>query len=193
MKKILGLIAVILGTGLFVACEKEKKHTVNNIIVPPRQEVVPDTVIHQMNEVESSDRAEWLGSVYQVDVRRYTSDSLTYITDNNGRRFRNNIINVVIKRPDGSVFFEKKFTKSVFEGLIDKDYYERSVLLGLVYNGIERGSIVLLGSVGNPDILTEEFVPFNVYISRMGEVSIEKAILSVPENDSTKMADNEGV
>ncbi len=192
MRKMAGLVALILGASMFVACEKEKKHTVNNIIVPPREVVTPDTIIHQMNGVESSDQAEWLGSVYHVDTRRYTSDSLSYIT-NNGRRYRNNIINVVIRRKDGSVFFERKFTKSAFENLLDKDYYEKNVLLGLVYNGIDNDRLVLLGSVGNPDILTEEFVPFNVYITRMGEVSIEKAILNVPENDSTEVDLNEGV
>ncbi len=69
----------------------------------------------------------------------------------------------------------------------------RNVLRGLVYNGSAE-DLELLGSVGNPDILTEEFVPFNVHINKTGEVRIEKAILKVPENnDSAFVADNEGV
>ena len=193
MRKFFAVLAVAFCVGMIVSCNEEKKTTVNNILVPPREEKVPDTIIHQMNEIEASDTAHWLGSVYQIDTRRYSSDSLSFITDNNGKRVRNNIIHVVIKRNDGSVFFDKKFSKSAFESYLDKEYLDRNVLLGLVYNGSDK-DIELLGSVGNPDILTEEFVPFNVHINKTGEVSIEKAILKVPENnDSAFAADNEGV
>ena len=193
MRKFFAVLAVAFCVGMIVSCNEEKKTTVNNILVPPREEKVPDTIIHQMNEIEASDTAHWLGSVYQIDTRRYSSDSLSFITDNNGKRVRNNIIHVVIKRNDGSVFFDKKFSKSAFESYLDKEYLDRNVLLGLVYNGSDK-DIELLGSVGNPDILTEEFVPYNVHINKTGEVSIEKAILKVPENnDSAFAADNEGV
>ena len=193
MRKLKAVLAVVLCAGLFVACEKEKKNTVHNILVPPREEAAPDTLIHQMNVIEATDTAHWLGSVYEISTHRYTSDSLSYITDNNGKRMRNNIIHVVIKRKDGSVFFDKKFTKKAFEPYLDDDYMARNVLLGLVYNGSGE-DLELLGSVGNPDILTEEFVPFNVHINKTGEVRIEKAILKVPENnDSAFVADNEGV
>lgn len=184
------MVAIVLSAGILVACEKEKKKSVQNILVPPREVTAPDTIIHQMNGIDASDTAHWMGSVYQIDTHRYTSDSLSFVTDNNGKRVRNNIIHVVIKRRDGSVFFDKKFTKSAFEAFLDKDNYEHSVLLGLVYNGTSE-DIVLLGSVGNPDILTEEFVPFNVHINRMGEVRIEKASLKVPETDSLQV--DEGV
>ena len=193
MRKLKAVLAVVLCAVLFVACEKEKKNTVHNILVPPREETAPDTLIHQMNVIEATDTAHWLGSVYEINTHRYTSDSLSYITDNNGKRMRNNIIHVVIKRKDGSVFFDKKFTKKAFEPYLDDDYMARNVLLGLVYNGSGE-DLELLGSVGNPDILTEEFVPFNVHINKTGEVRIEKAILKVPENnDSAFVADNEGV
>lgn len=192
MRKFYAVLVVVLCAGVFMACEKEKKSTVNNILVPPHEEVVPDTIIHKMNVIDATDTAHWLGSVYQIDTHRFTSDSLSYVTDNNGKRVRNNIIHVIIKRKDGSVFFDKKFTKSAFEPYLDKDYLARSVLLGLVYNGSEK-DIELLGSVGNPDILTEEFVPFNVHINKLGEVRIEKAAFKIPDGDSTMVNDNEGV
>ncbi len=175
--------AVLFSAVSFVACDKPAQQTVNNIIVPPRQVNEPDTLIHQMNEVNGSDVAEWMGSEYKVITHRHTSDSLTAVTDNSGKRFRNNVIDVVITRKDGSVFFEKTFTKAAFEKYLSEADYEHSVLLGLVYNGTDSEHIMLLGSVGNPDILTEEFVPFNVKVSKMGEVSIEKAVFKVP-NDS---------
>ena len=196
MRKIIAFCAVFCAAGYFVACDKPAQHTVNNIIVPPRQVNEPDTLIHQMNEVKGADKAEWIGSEYMVVTRRHTSDSLSFVIDNSGRRFRNNVIDVRITRKDGSTFFEKSFTKAAFQKYLSEDDYEHSVLLGLVYNGTDNEHISLLGSVGNPDILTEEFVPFNVNISRMGEVSIEKAVFKVPNdslNDERFNELNEGV
>ena len=65
----------------------------------------------------------------------------------------------------------------MFESFLDEDYLKHNVLLGMVYNGKDENNLHFLGSVGRPDILTEEFVPFNVYISKMGDVRVEKANL----------------
>ncbi len=192
MRNILPLMALMMAAGLFVACEKEKKQTVDNIIVPPKVVNAPDTTIHKMNVTQGVDSFKWLGSSYCANVRRSTSDSLSYVTDNTGKRYRNNVIEMKITRRDGSVFFEKKFSKKAFENFLDKEYLEHTVLLGMVYNGTEKDEVRFLGSVGSPDDLAEEYVPFNVFVSKMGEVRIEKAILDIP-GDSTQTAGNEGV
>lgn len=192
MKNFMPLMALMMAAGLFVACGKKKTHTVDNIIVPPKEVNVPDTTIHKMNVTQGVDSIKWLGTSYCVNVKRTTSDSLTYIIDNTGKRYRNNSIEVKITRKDGSVFFEKKFTKNAFESFLENEYFQHSVLLGMVYNGTEKDEIRFLGSVGSPDDLAEEFVPFNVFVSKMGEVRIEKAVLDIP-NDSTEISGNEGV
>ena len=192
MRNILPLMALMMAAGLFVACEKEKKQTVDNIIVPPKVVNAPDTTIHKMNVTQGVDSFKWLGNSYCANVRRSTSDSLSYVTDNTGKRYRNNVIEMKITRRDGSVFFEKKFSKKAFENFLDKEYLEHTVLLGMVYNGTEKDEVRFLGSVGSPDDLAEEYVPFNVFVSKMGEVRIEKAILDIP-GDSTQTAGNEGV
>lgn len=185
-------MAILLTASTFVACEKEKKQTVNNIIVPPREEKVPDTLIHQMNEIDHTDEVKWVGSTYRVRVHRFTSDSLSVATDGNGKRYYNNLIRVRITRADGSVFFDKEFSKKMFEGFVDEKYLKENLILGMVYNGNDNDHLYFLGSVGCPDILTEEYVPFNVAINRNGEVRVEKANLEAVENDST-LVDNEGV
>lgn len=180
MRKYLTLTFFVFLSGMFVACEKKtmRENTHNNIIVKPREKVEPDTVVHKMNEIDvTTDTIKWVGSIYKARVHRYTSDSITIATDETGKQYRNNLIKMVITRKDGSVFFEKVFSKSFFEHFLDEDYLKRNVLLGLVYNGCDSDNLHFLGSVGRPDILTEEFVPFNVYISRMGEVRVEKANL----------------
>ena len=177
MRKILAVMAILTTAATFVACEKEKKQTVNNIIVPPREEKVPDTLIHQMNEIDHVDEVKWVGSTYKVRVHRYSSDSLSVATDENGKRYYNNLIRVHITRADGSVFFDKLFSKKMFEGFVDDKYLSQNLILGMVYNGNDANNLYFLGSVGCPDILTEEYVPFNVSVNRVGEVKVEKASL----------------
>ncbi len=180
MKKIIALTALTLVAGIFVSCDKknDNDHIKNNIIVKPRENVEPDTIIHKMNEIDVTvDTVKWVGSTYKVRVHRYTNDSISAITDEGGKQYRNNLIKVIVTRKDGSTFFEKVFSKAMFESFLDEEYLKHNVLLGMVYNGRDENNLRFLGSVGRPDILTEEFVPFNVYVSRMGEVKVEKANL----------------
>ena len=113
-------------------------------------------------------------------MRRHTSDSLSVVTDNNGKRYRNNVIKMKITRADGSVFFEKNFTKNLFDSYVDEAYLSKNVILGLVFNDADASGLHFLGSVGSPDELSEEYIPFIVTISRMGDVSVEKARIEVP-------------
>lgn len=181
MKKITVLFTMLMAVAFMMSCEKEKKSTVhNNIIVPPREEKVVDTLVHKMNTTENVEVVKWLGNSYKVAVRRHTSDSLSVVTDNNGKRYRNNIIKMKITRADGSVFFEKNFTKSLFDSYVDEAYLSKNVILGLVFNDADASGLHFLGSVGSPDELSEEYIPFIVTISRMGDVSVEKARIEVP-------------
>ena len=180
MKKYLALAAAITFSGLFIACGKvkESNKSHDNIIVKPREKVEADTAVHKMNEIDVTiDTIKWMGSTYKARVHRYTNDSLSVATDETGKKYRNNLIKMVITRKDGSVFFEKVFNKTLFENFLDEDYLKQNVLLGLVFNGTDSDNLHFLGSVGRPDILTEEFVPFNVYITKMGDVKVEKATL----------------
>ncbi len=192
MKKILLIAAAIVVAAAFSSCKEEKTKKVHNIIVPPHEEVAPDTIVHRMNETESTSDVSWLNTTYRVHVHRYTNDSLTMIVDNNGRKYRNNIIAVKITRPDGSVFFDKKFTKSIFEGHADQAYLEKNVILGMVYNDNDDDNLYFIGSVGSPDILSEEFIPYQIAISRMGEVSVRKTDLETVESNPLDSL-NEGV
>ena len=182
MKKIFLFLAAVMVILAISSCKEEKVKKLNNIIVPPHEEVVPDTIIHQMNETESTDEVQWLNSTYKVHVHRYTNDSLTYITDNNGRKYRNNIISVKITRPDGSVFFDRKFTKAIFENHVEQAYLDKNVILGMVYNDKDSECLRFIGSVGSPDVLTEEFIPYEITISRMGDVGIKKVDLDALES-----------
>lgn len=193
MKKNFAIWVVVIAVATICSCKEEKKLKPDNIIVKPAVVEEVDTVIHQMGEIESTvDTVNWVGSTYKVKVKRYTNDSLTYVVDDNGKKYRNNLISLVITRKDGSTFFDKVFRKANFSEFLDEKFLDGNVLLGMVYNGTDADNIFFLGSVGKPDVLTEEYVPFNVAINRHGEVHIEKANLNELEGVMLD-EDNEGV
>lgn len=174
-------MTALMAMTIMVSCEKEKKSNIRSkIIVPPRVEVEVDTLIHKMNPIDHTDEVKWLGSTYKVNINRYTSDSLSVVTDNNGKRYRNNVIKMKITRADGSVFFEKSFSKSLFSDYVDEAYLSKNVILGLVFNDADANGLHFLGSIGSPDELSEDYIPFDVTISRMGDVRVERASIDVP-------------
>ena len=170
MKNYSAILFVALAIATVCSCKEEKKTHLNNIIVKPAEVQVVDTAIHQMGVIESTvDTVNWVGSTYKIKVKRFSNDSLTYVTDDNGKKYRNNLISLVITRKDGSTFFDKTFKKANFADFLDEKFLQGNVLLGLVYNGTDADNIFFLGSVGKPDVLTEEYVPFNVAVNRHGE------------------------
>jgi len=189
MKKTI-IFAAMTAALLLSSCSKKKQ--TDDIIATkyiPKKPLPPIA----MKVDKQSQTVNWLGKKYVVDIVRTPVDSLPRVSDDTGQEYIDNSIHLAVKRDDGSVFFEKKFTKNAFESFIDKEYFEHSVLLGMVFNGTEGGEVRFLGSVGSPDDLAEEYVPFNVFISKMGEVRIEKAVIDIPGNDSTLVDANEGV
>ena len=194
MKKNVILLFLTVLVFSFFACKKEKKTSVNtNIIVPPREVVVPDTIIHTVNATDFSDTVSWVGSVYKMGIHRYTNDTLSVVTDADGRRYRNNLVKVTVTRADGSVFFERVFRKSMFEDHITKEYAQRCVLLGVVFDSADRDNLIFKASVGSPDELSEDFVTFDVIISRMGDVTIRKSELDEKPAELEEDSDSDGV
>ncbi len=191
MKNITLFLAFLCVIVSFPACKKETKSVVyNNIIVPPRKDAKVDTVVHRVNSFDVVDTVHWVGSVYKVRCQRYTNDSLSYIKTEEGKMFRDNIIKLTITRPDQSVFFEKVFKKGAFNGLVSPQYAEKSVLLGVALEKekVDKDNLYFLGTIGNPDELTDEFFMFEVVISRMGDVAIRKM-----ELDENKRSESEDV
>lgn len=192
MKKITFFLCLFSFMAVFLACSKEKKsNSYRNIIVPPRKEVIPDTVIHKSKGFDVEDTVKWVGNVYKVHLHKYSNDSLSYVKMDNGVMYRDNLIKMTIEREDSSVFFNRVFRKSMFENVISKQYIDQNVLLGMALEKekTDKDNLYFFGKVGNPDELTDDFMVFEIVVSRMGDVSIHK--LDLDEDKSGEKEKNE--
>ena len=86
-------------------------------------------------------------------------------------KYVDNRITVRIIRADGSVFFNKSFTKAAFDKLLNDDYRKTGILEGLVYDKMEGNHLFFAASVGHPQ--TDEYIPMVVTVSNLGDVGIK--------------------
>ena len=163
--QILPLAAMLLLAG----CSQKKK---SEDIIAPKPEVVKPQAPIRMQEYKQTTDVVWLGRNYQVEVCRVADDSLKMVKDENGQKFVDNRITVKVMRADGSVFFNRSFTKAAFEAYINNDYRQTGILEGLVYDKAEGNNLFFAASVSHPQ--TDEYIPLIVTVSNFGEVGISR-------------------
>lgn len=164
-----------------VCWEKE-----SNIIIAPKPVVKVRKQTLKMSEYEQSRSIEWLGATYKVVVKREADDSLPLVKVDENTKYHDNKITVRIIRSDGSEFFKRSFTKAAFEKYLDSHTKTSGGLLGIVYVKTEGNNLCFAASVGSPDVMSDEYLPLVVKISKMGEVSISKdQLLDTEGNDSS--------
>ena len=78
-----------------------------------------------------------------------------------------------ILRKDGTVFFNRTFSKADFINQIDASYKD-GALLGVVYDKCDGNNLYFAASVGSPDKSSDEYVPLKMTLSRTGGVSIAR-------------------
>jgi len=187
MKKIIPFLTAGMMFVAFTACKEKKEVSHDNIILPKVPREVVDTTLGEMPVIESTNDVKW-GGDYKVYVHREPIDSMALVKLSNGRKYKENKIKIRVTRADGSVFFDKSFTKNAFASYLDEAYKAKSTLLGLVYYNHDANHLYFAGSVGSPDMMSDDFVPFKVSVNRMGEVNISKeTVIDVTsEQDSLK-------
>ena len=128
----------------------------------------------KMQDYNHRESVNWLGQQYGITINRRADTLLPLVTDDGGGKYYDNRIEVRVTRPDGSVFFNRAFTKTDFAAQVGDDYIKKSALLGIVIDRVEGENVVLAASVGSPDVLSDEYVPLLITVSRTGGVSISK-------------------
>lgn len=164
-------VAVLsVASALFLACSSSPKS--NDIITQkPAKAVKKNT--QKVGDYAQTRKVEWLGAVYTVTVERKADAALPLVADESGNKYYDNRITLIIRRPDGTEFFHRSFTKSDFIGYVGND--EKSgALLGVVLDRAEGASLYFAASVGSPDSMSDEYVPLVVRIERGGNVVISK-------------------
>ncbi|MCD8202924.1 MAG: DUF4738 domain-containing protein [Prevotella sp.] len=169
VKQILFLAVVI--SLMFTACGKKKQQ--DDIIAPKPVENVPSTP-QKMQNYDYNETVDWLDKKYDVTINRRADESMPIVEDTDGEKYYDNKITVKITRPDGTTFFNKTFSKSDFSSYVSNDYLKQSALLGIVFDEASGDNLIFAASVGSPDVLSDEYVPLMLTISRMGNITIKK-------------------
>lgn len=178
-KKVLLLGACVL---LCAASCKEKKSDNEEIIVE-RVMPAPVKTVTSMPAESNDGYAKWIdGKEYHYVIQRTAIDS-TAAVENYGHKYRENSIELAIKRPDGTVFFTKKLLKSDFTGLLDQEHKEHGILLNVAYDKTDANNMYFVASIGSPDETNEDEVLVQYIVNRMGSTQVAKYELKFnPEN-----------
>lgn len=176
-----------MSLGVAVSC-KEKPRTTD--IIVKKSAPKPKKGVQKMDEYRQVRDVEWLGGTYKVVAERKPDTSLPQAEDEQGNRYYDNRITLTISRPDGTVFFNRTFSKTDFAKYVDGDNAD-GALLGIVFDRADGGSLIFAASVGSPDKMSDEYVPLVMTISRGGTVSIAKDTQLDTVSDAADEADDE--
>lgn len=126
-----------------------------------------------MGDYSQNRTISWLGSAYTLCVERKADHKLQLAKDETGTKYYDNRIKLVIKRSDGSEFFNRTFTKADFADYVGNDYKD-GALLGIVFDRADSDNLYFAASVGSPDKMSDNYVPLVLTISRLGAVKIKQ-------------------
>lgn len=165
------VIPVILVAAAFTltGC-KEKKQS--DDIITTRVEAPKPSAPIKMQPYTDKRNVQWLGKTYQVELNRKANDSLRMVKDENGQKFVDNSISLVIRRSDGSVAISKTFTKSNFEAYLTEQFRKGGILEGLVFDEVDGQQLEFAASISLPQ--TDEYIPLEVKVDNFGNVSIKR-------------------
>lgn len=173
MKQIYIIAALVLG--LMTGCSGNKKDAQEEAKKMFQIERVDeDSELQRMQVSRINQEINCKGKIFKLSVERAPDGNLPHVKSSMGL-FMDNSIQVKIVRENGTILFEKKFTKSDFAPYLPVKYLNRSVLEGLVYDDVrsaEKKEITLAASVSYP--MTDLYIPFVLVVSQDGKLSISK-------------------
>ena len=168
MKKTTIAMCIAIAAIGMSACSEKKKS--DNIITRKEVKKAPSAPI-RMQEYNQTTETSLGGSEMTCFVHRTP-----------GQAYFDNAIELKITRGDGSVFFQKRFTKASFNSFLDDDYRRTGILEGLVFDKAEGGVLRFAASVSHPN--TDEYIPILVKIDRKGNMAMERDVnLDTTSND----------
>ncbi|MCD8210793.1 MAG: DUF4738 domain-containing protein [Prevotella sp.] len=164
------LLFFLLATPILFSCNKKKETT--DIIAQKPVEQKP-AAPEMMQPSSYTETIDWQGEKFLVKIDRQADEDLP-IVEQEDKEYFDNKISIYVSLEDGRVFFDKTFTKSDFANFISESYMKKSALLGIVLEEIEQDCLQFAASVGLPDILSDEYIPLIITLSKTGSISIKK-------------------
>ena len=186
MKRIIPFIVIALLVGGVMSCSKKKKQDV--IIAPKYEKPEPQGPIRTDNYKDSKP-FKWQDRDYVCTIERIADDSLPMVKDETGQLFVDNRVKVVISRADGSVFFERVFTKATFNAYINDDFRKTGILEGFVFDKVEPNEVRFACSVSRPQ--SDEYIPLILAVTCQGNIDITKDLRVDTEIEDAPVAPEE--
>ena len=165
------MVLAVLAIG---ACKEKKR---DYIFVTHKPIVVKSKKPKSMGDMSQSREVSWLGQTYRLTMSLRSDASLPLASDGE-QKYYDNRITLRILRSDGSVFFDRTFTKADFKPYVNGHYYDDGALLGIVFDKVEGNTLTFAASVGSPDKSSDEFVPLVLKVSNTGSVSIKESVMA---------------
>lgn len=189
MKKILSLLmlgALVCAT----SCknEEQKQPIITKIVPKPAK---PSGPLKMHESASQPVVVDWVTGKYTITVAPHCDPELPLARDEQGQEYYDNKIDVEVKRGDGSVFFHRTFSKADFSKFLDEHTRRDGAMLGMPFIRVEDSQLVFGASVGSPDESSDEYIPFTVTVSRMGDVHIERD--AQLEQNGQEPTEDEGV
>ena len=163
----------LLGLLSMAAASCGDKPKSDNIIVRKQSAAPRKHPTQEMSPYEQKRNIEWLGATYKVCIERKADRSLPLTQDEQGNKYYDNRITVRILRGDGSVFYDRTFTKADFSAYVSS-INSKGALLGVVFDRADGETLRFAASVGSPDRMSDEYDPLVVGVSRTGGTTISK-------------------
>lgn len=167
MKQFICILVAVLA---FVSCKEKPKS--EDIIVD--KVIMKSTVETQRMANDTKKGTEtWIGgNQYLYTIERQAIDSLKEVV-NHDIPYKDNSIRLTVKRSDGSVFFEKEFTKANFSPVLPKQFMDSGVLLGMAFDKVQGNEMYFAVSVGSPDDTNEEYYVVYMVLDNYGNTRAE--------------------
>ena len=166
------LLVLLLSAISLASCSEKKKST---DIIAPKPVIVAPAAPQEIQGFSHVEKIEWLGQEYKVSIRRTVDKEAPVFKDDTGKKYYENRITLVIQRPDGTEFLKREFTKHSFAQIVGDEYAAKSTVLGLAVLDATGDKLSLLASVGNPDDLSDDYIPIKVTISRNGDIQMAQS------------------
>ena len=182
------------------SCKEEKKSNdiITKIVPKPKVPSGPQ----RLSDFLYEKKVKWLGGTFMIRIRRFADKSLVMVHDEDGREYYDNKILLQVLRQDGSLFYDRTFTKDDFRECADSQYGRDGALVGFMFDRAEGKTLYFGASVGSPDPNSDEYVPMDVTLDNMSHLRITKATQldtpgdqPLPEKQKTEveMSEEEGV
>lgn len=161
-------IFIVVFAILLTGCSQKKN---SGDIITQKVEAPKLQAPIRMQEYKQSEKVEWMGKEYQVEITRVADDSLRMVKDETGQQFVDNRIELKVLGKDGKVFFAKRFTKAAFEPYLNEDYRRTGILEGFVFSKVEDRELEFAASISHPQ--TDEYIPLVVKVNNLRRITIQ--------------------